>query len=480
MSEPPKRKSIKDMTKAERRALQEEQRANKQKQKESGGSNAPPARGQNTRASQSGASRDDHQLAGSPSTHASHAGGTSPPNPTFTRPLNVSTTTAPRHQHKLKADKYGRVSTTAQKPVPLLSHLTQLESGCGGGGGSDELRAHGTVHPAVMNLGLQFSEFVVVGGSARCLAMLVAFKKVLHGGEGEDNAGRFESLTGNAQVISDYVTPPGTSLQRNLTQYIGKQIDYLTTTRSLADSMKTAIRYVKSEIANCSIDNADVEAKKYLLDQIDNFIKEKISYTASAISEHAIRKINSGDVILTYAKPKFEGKILLQNLTKAGIQCTYVLTNGLGVVMKNVTKVIIGASALLANGAIMSRVGTAMVTMMASDANIPVIALCELYKFSDAVRLDSYVWNEIGDPDELVRLGNKSPQHTVPTALRPTTSLTGVREPILSTWRDIQDLKLLNIHYDITPASNISMVIWENGLIPPNSSRIEREREKIV
>jgi translation initiation factor eIF-2B subunit delta len=65
--------------------------------------------------------------------------------------------------------------------------------------------------------------------------------------------------------------------------------------------------------------------------------------------------------------------------------------------MKEVTKVIIGASALFANGAVMSRIGTAVVTMMAYEYQIPVIVCCETYKFSDAVRLDSFVWNEIGD-----------------------------------------------------------------------------------
>jgi translation initiation factor eIF-2B subunit delta len=61
-----------------------------------------------------------------------------------------------------------------------------------------------------------------------------------------------------------------------------------------------------------------------------------------------------------------------------------------------VTKLILGASALLSNGAVMSRAGTSIAAMMAHDAHVPVIVLCELYKFSESVRLDSFVWNEIG------------------------------------------------------------------------------------
>jgi translation initiation factor eIF-2B subunit delta len=43
----------------------------------------------------------------------------------------------------------------------------------------------------------------------------------------------------------------------------------------------------------------------------------------------------------------------------------------------------------------MSRTGTAAVAMTAHDFKVPVLVLCEAYKFSESVRLDSYVWNEL-------------------------------------------------------------------------------------
>ena len=44
------------------------------------------------------------------------------------------------------------------------------------------------------------------------------------------------------------------------------------------------------------------------------------------------------------------GKTTLEKLAKKGIDCTYILINAVSFVMKRVTKVIIGAHALLANG----------------------------------------------------------------------------------------------------------------------------------
>ena len=40
---------------------------------------------------------------------------------------------------------------------------------------------------------------------------------------------------------------------------------------------------------------------------------------------------------------------------------------------------------------------------------------------------------------------------------------------MLSGWRDIPKLKLLNLKYDLTPATFISMVITEMGMIPATS-----------
>jgi len=49
------------------------------------------------------------------------------------------------------------------------------------------------------------------------------------------------------------------------------------------------------------------------------------------------------------------GKKLLDNLVKHGIECTYVLFNALSYVIKEVSKVFVGAHTLLANGNVISR-----------------------------------------------------------------------------------------------------------------------------
>lgn len=60
------------------------------------------------------------------------------------------------------------------------------------------------------------------------------------------------------------------------------------------------------------------------------------------------------------------------------------------------TKVMLGAHALLANGCVMSRVGTSQIALIAKACNVPVLVCCETYKFCERGQTDSFVYNELG------------------------------------------------------------------------------------
>ena len=90
------------------------------------------------------------------------------------------------------------------------------------------------------------------------------------------------------------------------------------------------------------------------------------------------------------------GKKLLSVLASAGIPCTYVLLPALGSVIAQTSKIFVGAHSLHANGAVSSRVGTAMVATIAKQYGIPMLVCCETYKYTPAVQLDSFSMNELG------------------------------------------------------------------------------------
>jgi translation initiation factor eIF-2B subunit delta len=86
----------------------------------------------------------------------------------------------------------------------------------------------------------------------------------------------------------------------------------------------------------------------------------------------------------------------MRRLVKASIPCTYVLLNAVSNVMNGVTKVFVGAYAMMANGNLISRAGTALVAMTAKNYNKPFLVCCETYKFTDRVQLESFSFNELG------------------------------------------------------------------------------------
>eukprot|EP00731_Ephydatia_muelleri_P011095 Em0005g1681a len=286
--------------------------------------------------------------------------------------------------------------STDMKQVQLFSHLHQYTR--------EEFlslsQSGEYIHPAVVKLGLQYTAGVFCGSNARCIAMLAAFKK----------------------VIQDYTTPPEKELCRHLDATIKPFINFLSKCRPLSVSMGNAIKTLKLHISKVAPGTPEKEAKHTLLSEIDHYVQEKIELADNAIAQEFAQKvIKPGDVILVYAyssvvqnalisahkkgvkfrvvvvdsRPKMEGLECLRRLVEEGIQCSYILINAVSYIMKEVSKVVVGAHSLLANGCVMARVGTALVALVAKSYNVPVLVCCETYKFSEKVQTDAFVFNEL-------------------------------------------------------------------------------------
>ncbi|XP_026089227.1 translation initiation factor eIF-2B subunit delta-like isoform X2 [Carassius auratus] len=309
------------------------------------------------------------------------------------------------------------------------------------------------IHPSIVRLGLQYSQGIIAGSNARSVALLHAFK----------------------QVIQDYSTPPNEELSRDLVNKLSPYISFLSQCRPLSASMGNAIKYIKKEISNIPNQCKEEEAKRRLQECIDSYINEKIILASQAISKYAIEKISDGDVILVYgcsslvnhilceafekqrkfrvivvdSRPRLEGREALRRLVKKGIRCTYVLISALSYILPEVSKVFLGAHALLANGYVMSRVGTSQIALVAKAYNVPVLVCCETYKFCERVQTDSFVSNELDDPDDLIVTRNGKTH--------------------LENWQTVKSLGLLNLVYDVTPPDFVDLVITDLGMIPCTS-----------
>ena len=50
----------------------------------------------------------------------------------------------------------------------------------------------------------------------------------------------------------------------------------------------------------------------------------------------------------------------------------------------------------------MSRIGTAVIALVAKSYNVPVLVCCETYKFCDKVQTDAFVNNELGKTTPII------------------------------------------------------------------------------
>ena len=272
------------------------------------------------------------------------------------------------------------------------------------------------IHPAIALLTTNIAHYKIVGSIPRCIAMLEAFQI----------------------VINDYQTPKGTTLSRNLTNYLSHQIDILKKARPLSVTMGNAIRWLKQEISHIDPSTSDRVAKKDLCEKIAQFAKEKIELADQLIIENASQHIEESTTIVVYgsskvitdiiihnvvtlkkknikiivvdSRPLFEGRTMATTLRKKGVNVVYALITSLDAIFNmNVDYVFLGAHSILSNGFLYSRVGTAMIAMSAKRRNIPVLVCCESLKFSQRVQLDSVTYNELADPNDLISIDYKNP-----------------------------------------------------------------------
>lgn len=260
------------------------------------------------------------------------------------------------------------------------------------------------IHSAMIRIGLKMNQNQIYDPTNRCIAFLVALKT----------------------AVEEYVPCGPKPIARDLEQKLDEYVQFLDQCRPLSVSMRNVIRIMRSYISKLSAEWSADEARSHLLDLIDKFVYEEIECGLNGIREHGNLKIGQDDVILTFGNsflikhifreakqagkrfrvivvdsaPRLDGKQLVQFLGQLNIDATYVLINALSYVMKEVNKVLLEAHTLLANGYMISEMGSSQIALVAKSHNVPVLICCETYKFSERVHTDSFVFNEAGEFDK--------------------------------------------------------------------------------
>ncbi|MFZ8782533.1 MAG: translation initiation factor eIF-2B [Desulfurococcaceae archaeon] len=186
-----------------------------------------------------------------------------------------------------------------------------------------------------------------------------------------------------------------------------------------------------SEIASRRIDSGEV------------LLTNSNSLAARKLLEHLAKQGKSIELYVTESRPGNEGLLVAEYAESLGFNVYLVVDSAARFFMKKVDKVVVGTEAVASNGAVVSKIGTSLVALVAKEARKRVFVIAPTVKFSpetfygELLKLPEYDWELLVESDKAAR---------IPENYR-------ARVPI----------------YDMTPPEYIDAIVTEHGLFAPQA-----------
>lgn len=361
------------------------------------------------------------------------------------------------------------------------------------------------VHPRIAEVAVLMEQMLLVGGSARALALISAFRELSRATTvlavpslNEVDTTAFEKLI---QINFDFV-------RRKREASAGmRHVKEVLVRRFVA--LRDEVIHPKPNMVDLIKDlGGPREVTLRILDVIEAELKMSFK---SIVEDRSLPYVSSSDTILVFGRsslveyillsrsrdpqckpkrvividsaPLFEGRQLAEKLSSAGIGVTYGLITACCTLMPKCTRVFMGASAVLQNGDMFGRCGMALVAACAKLFRKPVLCFSESYKFVPEVWVGNLAQNtKLADMRPAAEVhgsdtGTHSPLiYPTPRTLSPpqlrvsggwgtpargadflTRSGGGGATPFSSS--------ASGYLYDLTPASYVDMIICEMGCL---------------
>jgi len=402
----PEPKLQKAASKAERRAQQEAQRAAKEQEK----------------SSDSAATKKKQEKGGSTTTTTTTSKGGSAPSGSGDKSASTVGGGSTDETHRSFTDVRTKTRKDSHFCERHFSHLNLHQTSTSNKIDHDLIEFQ---YPCVERLAEAYQTRKCVGSTNRVRQLLLCLK----------------------EVVQSYSHKSG-SYSQALLVLINHVISRIQEARPISTSMGNAVKSLKTHLAVLSHgeklkearDDAEmmtVEAqKKKTLEHLEDTLKEYVeravetivktlsTYYAEKQVQHVVTFGHSESVVkslirakengyenmcvtIVDAAPSFEGRKTLNHLLDADISCEYTLMHGMDVVFQRFSNsrdgadqsmvCCIGASAVLANGKIMSRAGSASFCNAAKSRGVKVLVAAETIKFHERVGIDSVLHNDIQD-----------------------------------------------------------------------------------
>lgn len=263
-----------------------------------------------------------------------------------------------------------------------------------------------------------------------------------------------------AEAIRDYAAGLNVTSMREFRTSIGEVSNFLISTRPTAVSLPNAVKIA----SKYNSDNVE-EARQEIITNANLFI-ERADSALDKIGKIGSRRIQDGDVIMTHcnshaalsiittafedgkdisviateSRPRRQGLLTIRHLNGFGIPTTLIVDSAVRYYMKEVDKVIVGADAIAANGALVNKIGTSQLALAAHEARKSFMVAAETFKFSPSTIVGNPIEIEERNAEEVV-------------------------DPSLLA--DLPHVQVRNPAFDFTPAEYIDMIVTDIGIIPP-------------
>mgnify|MGYP001772529128 CR=1 FL=1 len=248
--------------------------------------------------------------------------------------------------------------------------------------------------------------------------------------------------------------------RKELVHTLKESYEVLTTTRPSSVGPLNVIRLVAEYLVSHGFDGLD----KYLAElekKYDESLWRLAEIASKRVQDEDILMVNSdslavrrminlavkeGKKIRIYvleSRPGMEGLRLAEYLDELGVKTYLIVDSAARFFMKDVDKVFVGAEGVAANGAVIAKVGTSQLALVAKEARVRFFVLAPLLKFSvetvygELLPLPEGDWKLLMSDDERRNL----PENYI------------ARVPL----------------YDVTPPEAVDAIICEAGLIAPQA-----------
>jgi len=245
--------------------------------------------------------------------------------------------------------------------------------------------------------------------------------------------------------------------------------DLLVKTRPTAVLLANGVRLVIEAVRKGANQGLNVSALQEVVSKtVDSFLAE-IEQSVDQIGEIGARRLRSGDTVLCYGystsvlsivekaqqqgknprvivsegRPELEGRSMAKAFLKLNVPTTMIIDSAVSYFMKDVDRVLTGADAVSANGAVINKIGTSTIAAIAHLSRVNVFVAASVYKFSPETILG-----------ELVEIEELDPSLVIPQEMMP----------------QFKGMEIRNPAFDVTPPEHIDLILTERGVIPPQGA----------